>query len=274
MTPFPTSGRFRLSLNAWDKHGLFQDLAPLVGMGPGVLCQSISGLAQGTSRSTRRLGRGIAACGTPSALCWSPVREGTYDILDCVNLATGHYASINVRLAIQAWGTPSAWRHVPRPLIRWVIRSEGFIRALPVPSLPNSCHQPCCLLRTSPGERVRGVSGPAQNVPHRVLLVSLGVLGRELLPAASRQPCAGAPSGRGHTIFWTVLTWPQDIMPASMSALQYRHEAPPRHGAMCRGPSFGGLSGRWVLSEPCQYLPCPILATNLVVCYVFFHCTP
>ena len=69
MTPFPTSGRFRLSLNAWGKQGLFQDLAPLVGMGPGVLCQSISGLAQGTSRSTRRLGRGIAACGTPSALC-------------------------------------------------------------------------------------------------------------------------------------------------------------------------------------------------------------
>ena len=29
----------------------------------------------------------------------------------------------------------------------------------------------------------------------------------------------------------------QDITPASMSALQYRHEAPPRHGAMCRGPS-------------------------------------
>ena len=102
---------------------------------------------------------------------------------------------------------------------------------------------------------------------HRVLLVPLGVLGGELLPAAPLQPCAGAPSGRGHTIFWTVLTWPQDIMPASMSALQYRHEAPPRHGAMCRGPSSGGLSGRWVLSEPCQYLPCPILATNLVVCY-------
>ena len=103
--------------------------------------------AQGTSRFTRRFGQGIAACGTRSALCWSPVREGTYDILDCVNLATGHYASIDVRLAIQAWGTPSAWRHVPRPLIRWVIRSVGFIRALPVPSLPNSCHQPCCLLR-------------------------------------------------------------------------------------------------------------------------------
>ena len=102
MTPFPTSGHFRLSRNAWGKHGLFQDLAPLVGMGPGVLCQSISGLAQGTSRSTRRLGRGIAACGTPSALCWSPVREGTYDILDCVNLGTGHYPSIDVHLAIQA----------------------------------------------------------------------------------------------------------------------------------------------------------------------------
>ena len=151
MTPFPATGRFRLSLNARGKQGLFQDLTPLVGMGPGVLCQSIVG-------------------------------------------------------------------------------------------------------------------------SHRVLLVSLGFLGRELLPAAPLQPCAGTPSGRGHTIFWTVLTWPQDIMPASMSALQYRHEAPPRHGAMCRGPSSGGLSGRSVLSEPCQYLPCPILATNFVVCCVFFHC--
>ena len=152
---------------------------------------------------------------------------------------------------------------------RWVLSEP--CQYLPCPI---SCHQPCCLLRTSSGERVRGVSGLAQNVLHRVLLVSLGVLGRELLPAAPLQPCAGAPSGRGHTIFWTVLTWPQDIMPASMSALQYRHEAPPRHGAMCRGPSSGGLSGRWVLSEPCQYLPCPILATNLVVCYVFFHWAP
>ena len=56
----------------------------------------------------------------------------------------------------------------------------------------------------------------------------------------------------------------QDITPGSMSALQYRHEAPPRHGAMCRGPSSGGLSGRWVLSEPCQYFPCPILPTILL----------
>ena len=85
-------------------------------------------------------------------------------------------------------------------------------------------------------------------------------------------PCAGAPSGRGHTIFWTVLTWPQDITPASMSTLQDRHEAPPRHGAKCRGPSFGGLSGRWVLSVPCQYFPCPILPTILLSdC---FYCAP
>ena len=99
---------------------------------------------------------------------------------------------------------------------------------------------------------------------HRVLLVPLGVLGGELLPGAPLQPCAGAPSGRGHTIFWTVLTWPQNITPASMSTLQYRHEAPPRHGAMCQGPSFGGISSRWVLSGPCQYFPCPILPTILL----------
>ena len=37
------------------------------------------------------------------------------------------------------------------------------------------------------------------------------------------------------------LTWPHVIFPATMSSLQYRHGAPPRHGAMCRGPPSGGF---------------------------------
>ena len=37
------------------------------------------------------------------------------------------------------------------------------------------------------------------------------------------------------------LTWPHVFFPATMSSLQYRHGAPPRHGAMCRGPPSGGF---------------------------------
>ena len=143
---------FRLSLNAWGKHGLFQDLAPLVEMGSRNWDHTSSSLgpAQGSSRFTRRFGQGIAACGNPSALCWSPVREGAY------------------------WST-----------LDW-------------------------------------------------------------------------------------LTWPR--IPASMLTLQYRHEATPRHGAMCPRPLIY-LSCRRVLSPPslCQYIPRLISPTNVSVC---FHCAP
>ena len=37
------------------------------------------------------------------------------------------------------------------------------------------------------------------------------------------------------------LTWPHVIIPATMSPLRYRHGAPPRHGAMCRGPLSSGF---------------------------------
>ena len=37
----------------------------------------------------------------------------------------------HVIIAVQVWGTPSAWRHVPRPPMQWV-----FIWALPVHFLP------------------------------------------------------------------------------------------------------------------------------------------
>ena len=58
-----------------------------------------------------------------------------------VNLAPCNYSSNNVLLAVQAWGTPSAWRHVPRPPIRWVLSGRWvFIRALPVHSLPTIAH--------------------------------------------------------------------------------------------------------------------------------------
>ena len=104
---------------------------------------------RGLSRYTRRCGRGIAACGTPSALCWSPVREGTFVTL------------------------------------------------------------------------------------------------------------AG-------------LTWPHVSIPATMSSLQYRHGAPPRHGAMCRGPPSGGfLSGWWVYPSLASTFPahyCPTTRSCVVFC--------
>ena len=57
--------------------------------------------------------------------------------LDCT---PGHYPSVDVRLAVQAWGTPSAWRHVPRPLIpesgRWVLSPSEPCQYIPCPILP------------------------------------------------------------------------------------------------------------------------------------------
>ena len=68
------------------------------------------------------------------------------------------------------------------------------------------------------------------------------------------------------------LTWPHVIIPATMSSLQYRHGAPPRHGAMCRGPPSGGfypVGG--FLSEPCQYIPCPLLPTTWSCVFIARH---
>ena len=102
---------------------------------------------------------------------------------------------------------------------------------------------------TSSGDRVQWFCIGSIVGSHRVFLIPFGqlwhVFGRRLGQgiAACGTPSAlcGAPSGRGHRLIWTVLTWPQDIMPAMMSALQYRHEAPPQHSAMSQGPSFGGF---------------------------------
>ena len=65
-----------------------------------------------------------------------------------------------------------------------------------------------------------------------------------IMPAAPlklQKPCVEALSGRGHLLFWTGLTWLQDIIPATMLALQSRHEAPPQHGTMCQAPLSSGF---------------------------------
>ena len=68
------------------------------------------------------------------------------------------------------------------------------------------------------------------------------------------------------------LTWPHVVIPAKMSSLQYRHGAPPRHGAMCRGPPSGGfypVGG--FLSKPCQYIPCPLLPNTRSCVFIARH---
>ena len=68
-----------------------------------------------------------------------------------VNLAPCNYFSNNALLAVQAWDTPSAWCYVLRPPIRWVfIRSEVFIQAFPVHSLPTIIHYMVLCLHCTP----------------------------------------------------------------------------------------------------------------------------
>ena len=67
------------------------------------------------------------------------------------------------------------------------------------------------------------------------------------------------------------LTWPHVIIPATMSSLQYRHGAPPRHGAMCRGPPSGGFSGRWVFIRALPVHSLPTIAHYMVLC---LYCAP
>ena len=96
---------------------------------------------------------------------------------------------------------------------------------------------------------------------HWALGVTLGVLGGELLPAAPLQPCAGAPSGRGHL---DILDWilRQDITPGRCLPCSTGMRHPLGMAPCAEAPH--PLCGRWVLSpsEPCQYIPCPILPIN------------
>ena len=90
----------------------------------------------------------------------------------------------------------------------------------------------------------------------RALLIYLGTLGGELLPAAPLQPCAEAPLGRGHIV--TLLDWinlAQGHYASNYACLAIQAWGTP--SASCWGPSSGGPYRRWVLSVPCQYIPCP-----------------
>ena len=111
---------------------------------------------------------------------------------------------------------------LPKFSFGWVLKLERDHTCLSTPqspfstnglwfiSFPRGADKSCIQPSRPGGERVLETGAF-----HRALLVLLGVLGGELLPAAPLQPCAEAPSGRGgYRICWTWLTWPKDIMPA------------------------------------------------------------
>ena len=80
-------------------------------------------------------------------------------------------------------------------------------------------------------------------------------MGGEFLPAAPLQPCTEASLGRGNIVSsldWVNLTPGHYGSNYTPLAIQARGTPSARR----RGPSPGGQYGRWVLSAPCQYIPC------------------
>ena len=120
-----------------------QPLAPPVesGLGDPHFTQRM-GPSQGTFSLYSTLWAGNCCLRHPFSPVLEPRQGGDSCYSGWVNLAPRNYSSNNVLLAVQAWGTPSAWRHVPRPPIRWVfIRSVGLsepCQYIPCPLLPNN----------------------------------------------------------------------------------------------------------------------------------------
>ena len=86
----------------------------------------------------------------------------------------------------------------------------------------------------------------------------------ELLPAAPLQPCAGAPSGRGHLFSGWVNLAPCNFSSNNVLLAVQAWGTPSawRHVPRPPPPIRWVSSGRWVISEPCQYIPCPLLPTT------------
>ena len=80
---------------------------------------------RGLSRHTQCLWAGNCCLRHPFSSVLEPHQGGDICYSGWVNLAPRNYSSNNVLLAVQAWGTPSARRHVLRPPIRWFSRSVG-----------------------------------------------------------------------------------------------------------------------------------------------------
>ena len=96
---------------------------------------------RGLSRNTRCLWAGNCCLRHPFSPVLEPRQGGDICSLAGLTWPQVMSSSNNVLLAVQAWGTPSAWRHVPRPPGPvGFIRLVGFIQALPVHSLPTIAH--------------------------------------------------------------------------------------------------------------------------------------
>ena len=97
---------------------------------------------RGLSRYTRRLWAGNCCLQHPFSPVLEPRQGG--DICSLAGLTRPHviFSSNNVLLAVQAWSTPSAWRHMPRPPIRLVSSGRWVIsepcQYIPCPLLPTT----------------------------------------------------------------------------------------------------------------------------------------
>ena len=87
-------------------------------------------------------------------------------------------------------------------------------------------------------------------------------MGRELLPAAPLQPCAGGPSGRGHLFSGWVNLAPCNFSSNNVLLAAQAWGTPSAWRHVQRPPIRWVSSGRWVISKPCQYIPCPLLPTT------------
>ena len=70
---------------------------------------------RGLSRYTRRSWTGNCCLRHPFSPVLEPRQGGDICSLAGLTWPQVIFSSNNVLLAVQAWGTPSAWRHVPRP---------------------------------------------------------------------------------------------------------------------------------------------------------------
>ena len=92
-------------------------LAPPVEIWPGATLSYLNLWAphRGLSRYTRCSWAGELLPAAPLQPCAGAPSGRGHLFSGWVNLAPCNFSSNNVLLAVQAWGTPSAWRHVPRP---------------------------------------------------------------------------------------------------------------------------------------------------------------
>ena len=82
-------------------------------------------------------------------------------------------------------------------------------------------------------------------------------MGGELLPAAPLQPCAGAPSGRGHLFSGWVNLAPGNVFQQQCPPCSTGMGHPLGMAPCAEAPHPVGFIRSVGLSEPCQYIPCP-----------------